>query len=352
MTRPIPDDPKIRARVRVGRSYTGWGGIELRGQSSLRFPKKSYGLELRTRAGIPSSAADDDWVLQAPYNDKTLMRNAVAYAAARATGRYAPRVRFVELRLNGDYRGVYVLSERPERHPRRVRADWMLELTFGFQARRKGPFFRTPVTRQPLVWEDPERDDLTAAEARAIRRRVGAAERALYRGGDWRAHLDEAAAVDFVLVQELMRNVDAFRASTFFGLGRSGKIELGPVWDFDLSSGNHVTQPAGDPRGWFTAQRRWAGQLWADPGFRVALRARWRELRRAGFQTRVLRTVGRFERRLAAGPAGRNFRRWPVLNTRLWQNPAARGSFRAEVAYLRSYLRRRMAWMNRQARPR
>ena len=49
---------------------------------------------------------------------------------------------------------------------------------------------------------------------------------------------------------------------------------------------------------------------------------------------------------LATGPAGRNFRRWPVLDQRLWQAPRAPGSLNAEVRSLRRFMDRRIAWMD------
>ena len=81
--------------------------IRTRGRWSQRFPKKSYAVEIRDGdarrcTGFP---ADDDWILYAAYNDRTLIRNALAYATARSMGRYAARTRFVELRLNGRYHG-------------------------------------------------------------------------------------------------------------------------------------------------------------------------------------------------------------------------------------------------------
>jgi hypothetical protein len=51
-------------------------------------------------------------------------------------------------------------------------------------------------------------------------------------------------------------------------------------------------------------------------------------------------------RRELRGAAGRNFRRWPVLDRRIWPNPVARGSFRAEVAHLRWWLVRRIEWLD------
>ena len=81
--------------------------------SSQRFPKKSFALETRRAAALLGLPADDDWVLYAPYNDKSLMRNVLAYETTHRLGRYASRTRWVELTLNGRPHGVYVLMERP-----------------------------------------------------------------------------------------------------------------------------------------------------------------------------------------------------------------------------------------------
>jgi hypothetical protein len=350
--RTIPDEPKLNARMRMP-GYRGRIGIERRGQSSQAlFPKKSYAIELRTAAGkdrkVPllGMPDDGDWVLYAPYNDKTLMRNVVAYETARWAGRYAARTRFVELRLNGRYEGVYVLMEKLELGDERVQGEALLEFTFPFQARSKARSFRTPVKRRPIVWEDPERGDLSRTRAAAIASRVRAAERALYGRGSWRRRIDEATAVDFALLNELFKNQDGFHGSTFMALHGDGKLRLGPVWDFDIAMGNSDYGPSRRLRGWMLAGRDWAERLYRDRRFTRRMANRWRELRRAGLRRHVLATVERSRVDLH-GAIGRNFRRWPVLDRRIWPNPRARGSYVAEVRFLRGWLRRRIAWIDR-----
>ena len=349
-SRPIADEPKVGAVLRMP-GYRGRVGIEHRGQSSQQFPKKSYAIELRDAAGkdrkvaLLGMPADGDWVLYAPYNDKTLLRNVVAYETARWTGRYAARTRLVELRLNGRYHGVHVLMEKLELGDERVGGEALLEFTFPFQARSKAPSFRTPVKRRPIVWEDPERSDLSRQAAQAIAARVRAAERALYGPGSWRPHLDEASAVDFALINELFKNEDGFHASTYMAL-RDGKLHLGPVWDFDIAMGNSNYGPSSRLRGWMLRERDWAERLYRDRRFTDRMAARWRDLRRRGLRRQVLGAVRRGQRELQ-GSVVRNFRRWPVLDRRVWPNPAARGSYRAEVRFLRSWLERRIRWIDR-----
>jgi len=319
--------------------------IRTRGRWSQRFPKKSYAVELREPDGsnrnVPllGMPADDDWILYAAYNDRTLIRNVLAYDTARFMGRYAARTRFVRLRLNGRDHGVYVLMEKLKLHDDRVRGDFMLEMTSPRQARRKDPSFRTPLLRRPVVWADPERDDLQRARAHAIGDRVARAERALHRGGAaWRRHLHAGAAVDYLLVNELFKNQDAMLASTFV-TGAGGRLRLGPVWDFDFSSGNSKRAPSRFLHGWMAAERPWADRLYADRGFRRQMARRWAQLRRGGLRARLLRSVDEYERALAPA-ARRDSRRWKAGGDR------PRGTHASHVRKLRLWLDQRIAWLD------
>src|SRR6185295_18577145 len=139
----IVDDPKISADM--GIIYNGPGirnnltdahnnfdgkiGIEIRGSSSQMFPKKQYGIELTDVSGSSIDVSllgmpkKDDWVLFAPYNDKSLMRDALAYKLGRDQGRYASRAKYCEVVINGVYEGIYVLFEKVKRDKNRVNID-------------------------------------------------------------------------------------------------------------------------------------------------------------------------------------------------------------------------------------
>jgi CotH kinase protein len=149
-----------------------------------------------------------------------------------------------------------------------------------------------------------------------------------------------------VLLNELFKNEDGFHASTYMALHDDGRLRLGPVWDFDISMGNSDYGPSARLRGWTLARRDWAEPLYRDERFTAALARRWRELRRGGLRRDVLGIVAGAERELR-GAIAPNFRRWPVLDQRVWPNPVARGSHRAEMRFLRSWLKRRIAWIDR-----
>jgi CotH kinase protein len=367
----IPNEPKVRGslrivdnarglRNRVGDEpvFRGGMGIEVRGFSSRVHAKKQYAIELDRDAALLGLPADDDWVLAAPYSDKSLMRNVLAHHTARALGRYAPHTRFVELVLNGNYRGVYVLTQRIELGKGRVEVDedgvsggYILELTTREQARGER-LFMSPITSRPFLFTDPNRDDLSAREAGWIRGYIGRFERALYRGGNWRRHLDVPAAVDFVLLQELFKNADGFFSSTYMHKGRGAKLALGPVWDFDRAMGNSDYGASSRLPGLMVANRTWVERLYLDRGFTRAMARRWRELRRAGLRRDVMRSIAAMSAQLA-GPAARNFQRWPILGKYVTPNPrdprtgGYRTTWHAEVRFLRGWLNRRIAWLDR-----
>ena len=126
-----------RSSLRGDENFDGRAGVKTRGYSSRRYPKRSLALETRTPAGesqhVPllGFPKDSDWVLYAPYPDKTMLRDVLAYELSNQMGHYASRTRYVEVFLNETtnrlsrehYVGIYVLEEKVKRGEKRVRID-------------------------------------------------------------------------------------------------------------------------------------------------------------------------------------------------------------------------------------
>jgi len=128
------DTANGRSSFAVAPDFDGRGDIALRGNSSLRYLKRSFSFKTRDEAwqsrtvSILGFPKDNDWVLYAPYPDKTLLRDVLAYDLSRQMGRYASRTKFVEVFLNQvggkmtrrHHMGVYVLEEKIKRGKDRV----------------------------------------------------------------------------------------------------------------------------------------------------------------------------------------------------------------------------------------
>jgi hypothetical protein len=123
-----------RATLTMAAEFSGHAGLKPRGFTSLRYPKRSLTVETldahgdETRAPLLGMPADSDWILYAPYPDRTLLRDVLAYELSNQLGHYASRTRFVEMFLNDStnklsrahYVGVYVLEEKVKVAPHRV----------------------------------------------------------------------------------------------------------------------------------------------------------------------------------------------------------------------------------------
>ncbi len=371
----IVDEPKRPATMRVfDRRYrevdSGRIGIELRGFTSQQDdPKKSYALETRKASGANRNVSllgmpeDDDWVLIASYRDESLLRNFVAYSTARSLGRYASRTRLVEVFVNDSYEGVYLLAEELKLHESRVAVDdngisggYLLEMVS--TRRTEGEqFFTTPVQNQPIVYADPNRDDLSHGKATWIRDYVSRFERRLYgdrfthRRRGYRRYLDMDAAIDFVLLNELFRNADTFRNSTYMHKGVGEELVLGPLWDFDHAVGNDGGAEDNFTKGWEYSASPWAGRLYADPAFRRLMVKRWRSMRERGLRRHIMRTIDSGARQLAKAQE-RNFSRWPMFGTDAAEpvdprTGAPPASHAQAVDYLKWWLKRRTKWIDR-----
>jgi hypothetical protein len=107
-------------------NYNGKISIEYRGSSSQSFPKKSYALETQDSIGNNNNVSllgmpvENDWILYAPYSDKSLVRNFLTFDLGRKMGNYSPRTVYCELVVDGDYKGIYILMEKIKRDNDRV----------------------------------------------------------------------------------------------------------------------------------------------------------------------------------------------------------------------------------------
>jgi hypothetical protein len=175
----------LSARPATLESACGFG---VRGATSVKHAKKSFGLELRDAAGadralpLAGMPAESDWVLHSCYADKSCLRNALAYALGRALGRWAPRTRFVELFIDGKLHGLYVAIEKIKRDRNRVALPRVTadDLSGGYivkaEAGGEGMPGENPARDgvspvEPRVWSyhQPRYDEITAAQRQYTR---------------------------------------------------------------------------------------------------------------------------------------------------------------------------------------
>ncbi len=176
--------------------YDGYISIETRGESSSQYPKKSYSIETQTDSGTNNNVSllglppENDYVLYAPYGDKSQIRNVISYRLFEEMGHYAPRTRFFELLLDNEYKGLYVLVEKIKRDQYRVDIAYITpvdtlppDITGGYilridklskldQSEYWESNIQPPIAgfhRKEYQYFDPKYDELTADQRSYIR---------------------------------------------------------------------------------------------------------------------------------------------------------------------------------------
>ena len=388
---PRPDEVAVPALVRVfdrpgihrladaPRAVLPFAKVRHRGKTSMhpQFRQKSIRLGVLDEKQRPSRfdlcgfAPDDDFALIACAMDRSLVRDRVARELAAPLFPWVPRSRYVEVflrrasdRLDEEtYRGVYLASETASAGPGRIEAG-DLEAVGEFRGLDGGgwavrrdrampgrPGFTIGGEEYQLV--SPGGREATAEALDWVRddfARFRAKIREQATGEDLGEWLDLGTFVDMMLLQELVKNRDAFIFSAYYWRPAGGRMAAGPPWDYNLSMGN--SEGFTGPEGLIVPGRELAGNLLRRPEIFGRFCGRWAELRKPGGAF----SDGKIEEAVAAaaaeaGPgARRHFARHPellhprrkfVLNVNYGAD-----TFEENVRIVREFLLRRARWMD------
>lgn len=389
----IPDEPKIDGQLGIidngpgqlntlgdpFNGYNGQIGIELRGSSSLFFDKKSYSVETRLSNGDNNNVSllgmpeENDWVLYGPFSDKSLMRNVLSFHIGRSMGRYAPRTRWCELLINGEYQGVYVLMEKIKRDNDRVDIARLRpedtegdQLTGGYifsvDRDEQGPSsgWDSPYTDAVFYkYQDPDYDELLPVQKNYIRNHFTAFETAMDQNPSattYNQYLDIPSFVDYWIATEIFKHIDNFKLSFYMYKRKDsngGKIHFGPLWDLNLAYGNFDFAQDPGPEGWSYIwvnlnflRPFWVLDLSNDPAVQEQINCRWNALRNGPLHTDSLLQFIDDNATLLADAQARNFQRWPVLGQYVWPNSFVGDTYEEEVDFLKDWLIDRLDWMD------
>ncbi|MGY6560291.1 MAG: CotH kinase family protein [Nitritalea sp.] len=338
--------------------------------------------------------------------DKSLMYNPLGYALSRSIGRYAARSQFVEIEVNGVYMGVYAFMERLKRGRDRIdiralRADsenisggylltidkssigeagiglplsyfynnwdddarYTAENSFRshydilgqkLETEPFGPPYHPNMYRETyFLYDYPRRRNTIPAHDAYIQNYIHAFETALSSDDfskNERSYLDYIeieSFVDYFILNELCRNVDAYRISTYLQKDRDGKLAMGPIWDMNIGFDEGERIPmntwvmryndlvGNDP--WMVPF--WWPRLMEDSYFRAVLKERWTHFRRGPLTDQaMLSLVDSFADYLVSnGAVKRNYELW---------DQGIGVNYEESIEALKQFLKTRASWMD------
>ena len=392
----IPDEPRIPASMGIINNESGinyiddpfndFDGsitIERRGNSSQWQGKTPYRFETVDDEGENSNVellgmpAENDWVLYAPWQDKTMIRNVLTYQLSNEMERYASRSRYVELYLNDEYRGIYVLMEKIKRDGNRVdisklnpdeitgddvTGGYILKFDWFYTGDNIGGF-ESEFDDMIYNYHYPKPSDIVPEQEAYIEEYINGFE-TIMMGTDYTndstgypSMMNVESFVDFILLQELAKNVDAYRLSTYIYKDKESidnRLTAGPVWDFNHGFGNCDYGETWEVDNWLLEYNPeggdqmafWWELLWEDLAFQHKAAVRYTELRQTIFSEEhiysIIDSIADY-----LGPAvDRNFARWPLLGNYIWPNYYVFDTYEEEIDYLKSWTAQRLAWMD------
>jgi hypothetical protein len=381
----IPDEPKILGTMKIIQrpngarnyltdanadeflNYSGIIGIETRGSSSQELPKKPYGFSTlkADRAendnvqllGMPK---ENDWILNSFAFDDSMMRDYISYTMARQMGQYAANLRYCEVVLNGEYIGLYALSEKIKLDGDRVNIAKLSEDDTTLPKVSGGYLMQTdrPNADNPEAWysngagyihEKPNSDEVNATQSDYIesvfRKLDQTANNQNIRTG-YPSVIDVPSFVDYMLMAEITSNADTYVFSTYFHKDRGGKLRAGPIWDYNLTFGNDLGFMWGSffdrshTDVWqFEYENQGAyfwKELFADPTFKCYLSKRFNEVTKTGESLNYEYIAGLIDNTVAyiSEAVVRENQRWNTID-----------DFSGEITNLKSWLQQRIEWM-------
>jgi hypothetical protein len=369
-------------------SYNGEVEIKMRGSSSLWLPKKSYNITTvdaihqKVKTSILGMPSEDDWVMYAPYQDKTCLRNNVAFRIFNAMGHYSSRSVFFELVIDGTYQGLYEMQEKIKRNPNRVNISKLKfdevtgdDVTGGYIIKldkylpgEEGWYSShysnaTHDSANFFLYEYPKPDSMPIQQRNYIKGFFDVFENTVaapyYASVDsgYSRYIDMQSFIDNLIVNELAKNVDGYRSSTYFYKDRdsqNSKLYAGPLWDFNLGFDNCDYNGGHNPAGWMYQQDAyhnfvpfWWERFMSDDNFKNQLKCRYQQLR-----NNVLSTAALYEHIDSMAiflneSQTRNFQRWPIMGTAVPPNPTpVPPDYAGEITNLKNWIQNRLTWLD------
>ena len=278
--------------------------IRGRGNTTWTWPKKPYLIKLEEKQHIFGMHKHKRWVLLANFMDRTLMRNLVSMKVSSLTSlAWTPGCVPVELVLNGEHKGSYLLIEQVRVDNHRVNVTemkptdnsgnavtggYLLELDFHFdnEVQWVDPHGKNAQWDGgiPFGVKYPDPGDLTTNQFNYIKKYVYDAASALY-GNNFKdpakgyaAWIDVDSFIDYWIVFEVMGNHELGNpGSVFMHKDRGGKLVAGPCWDFDWGVLSYYTSPHART-GLVNGNAIWYARLFQDPAFKAKVKERFQEL--------------------------------------------------------------------------
>lgn len=280
--------------------------IKRRGNTSMNYEKPQYTVKLMTDKGeenklsLLGMGAENEWILNGSMADKSMIRNYLSYRLASQYMPYTPDSKYCEVMIrHGEklqYMGVYLLCESIKQGENRVdiASHKSTDSSGSFILRRDrfdpdGTMLNTYAKKNnvyPSYLEVlyPSKKSISKQEIQQITKEIDHVEEVLYSNdldvySAYTRLINVDSFIDYFLTNEFLVSYDAGNYSTYMYKDLGDKLSMGPIWDFDGTMDNYITEAAHTEDLAFY-KSPWFDRLIKDESFVEKTKSRYSELRR------------------------------------------------------------------------
>ena len=326
--------------------------IRGRGNSTWHLhPKKPFQMKLDDKKEFLGMPNHKKWLFLAEYSDKSLLRNTIVFEMGYISSfDWTPASTFAEVFLNGEYNGVYNITQKVEESSTRVDLGddgYLLEIDNIDRIDADDVYITTDqfeiinIKEPDLAWND--------AKYAYIDNLINQFELNLF-GGDfadpvngYAKFIDVDSFIDWFLINEIVKNVDSKNfSSIYLNVIPGEKIKMGPLWDFDLGFGNVDYADPEHFEGFWVRWNPWIDRLLQDPAFVDKVRTRFAYYK--DNEDYILGKIDHYAEKLKWSQKENNDK-WELFGEYVWPNPVYFDTHSEEVAHLKSWYQSRMDWL-------
>ena len=322
-----------------------------RGNSSFKMPKYGMKLEFTDKVSLLGMPKNRDWALVANFGDKTHLRNYMMTRLSEWLGaKYTPRMQFVEVYLNRNYMGLYLLSETIKVSKNRVNIDEN-DTTFLLENEDSKNFDPPYVlTDNQYYYHIKSPKNPSPETEKLLKNHLNAFENFmedyyLHRANEIKNWLDVDDFLLFYWVQEYSKNEDGNYARSVFMTWKKGEpIHFGPLWDFDLAFGNASREQNQNPEDWYIRKYRLNYYIMQNSVVKEAALDYWNNHRKT-FKA-LIDSIPVY-RAIIEKAIDNEYRRWPVIgNTENWALKDPYDSYDEAVEAMTEWMKKRYQWID------
>ena len=342
------------------------GTLKIKGNENLKIEKISYNVRFEdAQQPLDLKSKSKKWALLGNYSDKTLIRNFLTFELSRIFNMtYTSECKFVDLIINGEYKGTYYFCDKIEVSETRLNIKKLTQsdnslskITGGYIMEIDGFAYLGDlyfISRKgiPITIKYPDISDISSKQNFYLKEKFNKLKFYIYNNNF--TNIEITSFVKFFLLEELIGNAEAYWSTFLYKDRDDNKFYFGPIWDNEMIFDNdYRVYPINCKSEYILYSGLSAGtadkfinQIIKNKIIINKIKEIWKEMTEKKLTSDYIEQFIDNQVKLINESKDLNFIRWDILNKKVSFNPKIYGSYEEEINYLKKFVKNRINWLN------